>query len=180
VEAVEEVISAARIKNRIHTIGKKITEDYDGEELVVICVLNGALFFHADLCRAINPWHVKVVPEVIATTRDRESREVRIEMDLRESIEGRYVLLVEDLVLAGRTMQSLCSILGGRRPASLGICLLLENEEDTELVLPIKYVGFPIPKDLTAGELVGFGLGGNSAFRTLPFIGVVDDEDVPF
>jgi len=170
---VREEISAERISARIHEIGAQIGRDYDGKELVLVGVLKGSFMFLADLARAI-PSNVDVRVEFLglASYGDETSSSgvVQITADLTKPIEGKHVLIVEDIVDTGLTMHYLLDNLGTRKPSSVKLCSLLHKPSRMKRQVPIDYLGFTIP-DLF---VIGYGLDYAQRYRGLPFIGVVE------
>ena len=172
---IRELISRVRIEERIAELGRQIAEDYDGKELILVCTLKGAWIFHAALCLAIDPMRVRVIPDFLVASSyngTESTGEVRIFKDLGMSIRGKHVLLVEDIVDTRRTVQALLSLLELREPATIGVCTLLDKKEREEIPIPLRYVGFEIPNEF----VVGFGLDYDEGYRTLAFIGVLEDE----
>jgi hypoxanthine phosphoribosyltransferase len=161
------IVSKKDIKQRVGEIAEKISNDYrDEDNLVVIGVLKGAFIFMADLCRRLNVWHTADFMAVSSYgLGGEESGAVRIIMDLRESITDRHVLIVEDILDSGATLNYLMRILGSRKPASLRTCVLLDKGRSA-IETPVNYLGFTIP-DVW---VVGYGLDFAEEYRTLPYI----------
>ena len=171
---VEEVlIEEDALRARVAELGATITEDYRGRDLLLVGVLKGAVFFMADLMRRIElPCEVDFM--AISSYGDSvdSSGVVRILKDLDVSIEGRNVLVVEDIVDSGLTLSYLVRLLKARRPASIEICALLAKPERRENEVACRYVGFEIPNRF----VVGYGLDFAERFRNLPYIGVLRQE----
>ena len=167
------VLSAETIHARVCEISKQLTKDYaDKDGLYIIGILKGAFIFLADLTRQLSLPHVVDFMAVSSYGKtDTFSGAVRIIMDLREPIEGRHVLVVEDIVDSGHTLDYLYRTLKGRKPASLRTCVLLEKKRES-LDVPIHYLGFEIP-DVW---VVGYGLDFADAYRTLPYIAELKRE----
>ena len=167
------LLSEEQIHARTQELGAKISADYAGRELSLICVLKGGVVFLADLIRSV---HIPVRIDFMATSSygaaTQSSGVVRILKDLDMTIEGRNVLIVEDIIDTGHTLTYLVRILHERRPASLRICTLLNKPERREIEMPIDYVGFDIPNEF----VVGYGLDYNERYRNLPYIGVLKPE----
>jgi hypoxanthine phosphoribosyltransferase len=167
------IISEADIITRVTELAEEITRDYsEDDELYMIGILKGAFIFLADLSRHIEVPHIvdfMALSSYGKTTTTTGA--VRILMDLREPVEGRNILLVEDIVDSGHTLSYLYKTLQGRRPASLRTCVLLQKERDS-LDVPINYLGFTIP-DVW---VVGYGLDFADKHRTLPFIAELKPE----
>ncbi len=166
---LEVLITEARLRERIAELGAAITRDYAGQPLKLVGVLKGSFMFLADLARAID---LPIKLDFIGTASYQGTSStgvVRITNDLSRPIEDEHVLLVEDIVDTGLTMQYLLENLGTRRPASVRICTLLEKPARAKVKVPIDYRGFEIPDSF----VVGYGLDWDGRLRNLPFIGVV-------
>lgn len=164
------LIEEEEIKKRVSELGKIISQKYKGQELLLACVLKGAFIFLADLMRAID---IHVTIDFIACSSYGSSTEssgvVRILKDLDNPIEGLNVILVEDIVDTGLTLNYILSLLKERSPKSLEVCALLEKPERRKVPIPINYLGFSIPNEF----VVGYGLDFNDHFRNFPFIGIL-------
>jgi len=170
----EILVSNEQLQKRIAELGQEITRDYKGEEVLLICILRGGVLFLTDLMRQID-LHLSVDFMAVSSygTGARESTgNVRITLDLNTSLEGKNVILVEDIVDSGRTIASVLEILTTRHPKSLVVCTLLDKAERREEDVPLKYTGFIIPNKF----VFGYGLDIDEYYRNLPFIGVVDLE----
>jgi hypoxanthine phosphoribosyltransferase len=169
----EILITGEQLQAKIAEMGRLISEDYQGKDLLLVCVLKGAFMFLADLMR-----HIMVPHEIdfMATTSYGRSTEssgiVRILKDLNTSIEGRDVLVVEDIVDTGLTLQYLLGLLADRNPASLRVCCLLDKKPRRSVEVPLYYVGFDVPDQF----VVGYGLDYGELYRNLPFIGLLRPE----
>ncbi len=167
----EILISEDRLQARIHELAEEISRDYEGKDLLLICILRGGVMFLTDLMRALTvPHHIDfmAVSSYGAGARH-SSGQVRITLDLTTSIEERDVLLVEDIIDSGYTIASVLELLHARRPRSLKVCTLLDKAERRETEVPIDYCGFVIPNKF----VFGYGLDLDEYYRNLPFIGVV-------
>jgi len=170
----EILIPADRVQQRIHELGAQISRDYDGQDLMLVCILRGGVMFLTDLMRAITVPHTvdfMAISSYGAGARQ-TTGQVRIGLDLASSVEGRNVLLVEDIIDSGHTIASVLELLGARRPRSLRVCTLLDKAERREAQVPIDYCGFVIPNKF----VFGYGLDLDEYYRNLPFIGVVQPE----
>ncbi|NOZ28822.1 MAG: hypoxanthine phosphoribosyltransferase [Chloroflexi bacterium] len=167
------LISEEELQARIAELGEQISRDYKGRALLLIAVLKGSVLFMADLMRAI---HIPHAIDFMATSSYGSGTEssgvVRILKDLDEPIEGKDVLVVEDIIDTGRTLDYLLRILEERNPASLRVCTLLDKRERREVDVPVHYVGFTIPNEF----VIGYGLDYAQIYRNLPFIGVLKPE----
>ena len=174
-EFLESVlISEQELQRRIRELGAEISRDYQDSDLLLICILRGGVLFLADLMRSLTVPHGVDFMAVSSYGKGvRESKgNVRISLDLTTSIEGRHVLLVEDIIDSGNTIASVLELLSTRRPASLRVCTLLDKAERREAVVPIHYRGFTIPNKF----VFGYGLDLDEYYRNLPFIGVVHPD----
>jgi hypoxanthine phosphoribosyltransferase len=175
-EFLEEVlIPEEAIQKRVAELGAEISRDYEGvDQLLLVCILRGAVVFLADLMRKIT---VPTAIDFMAVSSygvgaRTSSGVVRILMDLKTNIEGRHVLIVEDIIDTGRTLDYITRVLRERRPASLKVCCLLSKPERREVHVPIDYVGFDIPDRY----VFGYGLDVDELWRQLPFVGVLRRE----
>jgi hypoxanthine phosphoribosyltransferase len=163
----ETLVQADDLKERVRALGRQVTEDYRGKDLVLIGVLKGAVFFLADVMRAIDlPCEVDFMAVASYGSATDSSGVVRILKDLDTAIEGRHVLIVEDIVDSGLTLQYLFRNLGARNPASLEVCALLTKPDRRKVELPIKFVGFEIPDRFA----IGYGLDFAERYRNLPYV----------
>ncbi len=166
----EILVQADDLRHRVLQLGEAITRDYEGKNLLLVGVLKGAIFFVADLMRHIDlDCEVDFMAVSSYGSSTDSSGVVRILKDLDEPIEGRHVLIVEDIVDSGLTLSYLMRNLGARNPASLNVCALLTKPERLKVDLGLKYVGFEIANRF----VVGYGLDHDEKYRNLPFIGVV-------
>jgi hypoxanthine phosphoribosyltransferase len=170
--AVREVlVSATEIEHRLQELGAQITRDYAGKELLLIGVLKGVTCFMADLMRHLS-MPVSIDFMTISSYEGDRSGAVRIVQDLTESIHGRDVLIIEDIVDTGMTLQHLIKQLEVREPASLRVCALLDKRARRLVETKLDYVGFEIPDEF----VVGYGLDYRQRFRNLPFVATVRSE----
>jgi len=169
-EPLDVLHSREAIQARIRELGAQITRDYQGKELVLVTVLKGAILFAADLCREIDlPLSLDFIGLSSYGEATESSGVVKITSDLTKPIEGKHVLVIEDIIDTGLTMRYLLDNLATRHPASVKICSLLHKPARARTKIPIEYLGFTIP-DLF---VVGYGLDAAEKFRNVPFIGVV-------
>jgi hypoxanthine phosphoribosyltransferase len=172
-EHVEVMISAEEIKARVAELGAQISRDFKGQPLHVIGVLKGSFIFLADLVRHIGlDCSVDFLGVSSYGSRTSSSGIVRLTQDLSSPIEGKHVLLVEDIIDTGLTMKYLMDNLQTRRPASLSVCTLLHKPSNQSIEVPLHYVGFTIANKF----VIGYGLDYAEFYRNLPYIGVVRDE----
>jgi hypoxanthine phosphoribosyltransferase len=172
----EVLIDEERLQARIAELGEEISNDYAGRAPLLIGVLKGAVFFMSDLMRQLSvPCEIDfmAVSSYGATTDT--SGVVRILKDLDLDIEGRDVLVVEDIIDSGLTLNYLMRNLESRKPATLEICALLTKPDRREIDVPVRYVGFDIPNRF----VIGYGLDFAERYRNLRYVGVLDEELIP-
>jgi len=163
----EILVQPDQLKERVRSLGAQISADYEGRDLLLVGVLKGATFFLADLMRNITaPCELDFMALASYGSQTDSSGVVRILKDLDAPIEGRDVLIVEDIVDSGLTLQYLLRNLGARDPASLEVCSLLTKPERRKADVPIKYVGFEIPNRFA----IGYGLDYAERWRNLPYV----------
>lgn len=161
------LVQADDLRHRVRELGAQITKDYADGDLVLVGVLKGAVFFLSDLMREIEcPCELDFMAVASYGSATNSSGVVRILKDLDTVIEGRDVLIVEDIVDSGLTLQYLLRNLGARNPRSLEVCALLTKPERRKVELPIRYVGFEIPNRFA----VGYGLDHDERHRNLPYV----------
>ena len=169
----EILVQQDDLAHRVRELGHAVSEDYQGRDLLMIGVLKGAVFFLSDLMRHIEvPCEVDFMAVSSYGSSTDSSGVVRILKDLDTSIEGREVLLVEDIVDSGLTLSYLLRTLKARDPASLEVCALLTKPERRKVDLPIRYVGFEIPDKFA----VGYGLDHVERYRNLPYVAALADH----
>ncbi len=168
------LIPREELHTRLDQLAAQISDDYSGKKPILICVLKGAVFFMADLARRLD---FDLELEFMAVSSYGASTEtsgvVRILKDLDTDIEGRHILIVEDIIDSGLTLQYLTKSLWSRNPASIEIVTLLNKPSRRTAELPCKYTGFDIEKEF----VVGYGLDHAEKYRNLPFIGVLDQPE---
>ena len=171
---IEEVlIPEDTLQARIAELGAAVSRDYAGRDLLLLAVLKGSVLFLADLMRHITvPHAIDFMATSSYGTAFESSGVVRILKDLDQSIEDRDVLIVEDIIDTGRTLDYLVRILRARRPASLEICTLLNKPARREVDVPVKYIGFDIPDKF----VLGYGLDFQEKYRNLPYVAVLEPK----
>jgi hypoxanthine phosphoribosyltransferase len=175
--AVSEIlIDEERLRTRVAELGDEISADYAGRDLLLIGVLKGAVFFMADLMRHLDvPCEVDFMAISSYGAATDSSGVVRILKDLDINIDGRDVLVVEDIIDSGLTLSYLIRNLEAREPASLEICALLTKPARREIDVPVRYVGFEIPNRF----VIGYGLDFAERYRNLRFVGVLRPDLIP-
>jgi hypoxanthine phosphoribosyltransferase len=161
------LISREELQRRIGELGAEVSRDYEGKDLLLLGILKGAVFFLADLMRRLEiPAEVEFMAVASYGPSTRSSGVVRIRKDLDRPIDGRHVLIVEDIVDSGLTLRYLLGNLSGRNPRSLEVCALLSNQEARVVEVPVRYVGFEIPNEF----VIGYGLDHQERYRGLPYV----------
>jgi hypoxanthine phosphoribosyltransferase len=169
----EILVQPDDLKRKVREIGEQISVDYAERDLLLVCVLKGAVFFLADLMRAIDiPCEVDFMAVSSYGSETDSSGVVRILKDLDRPIAGRDVLIVEDIVDSGLTLQYLLRNLGAREPGSLEVCALLTKPDRRKVELPTRYVGFEIPDKFA----IGYGLDAAERYRNLPYVAALTDQ----
>ncbi|MFN2617090.1 MAG: hypoxanthine phosphoribosyltransferase [Thermoleophilaceae bacterium] len=170
-EIGEILVQGDELAHRVRELAAEISRDYDGRHLFLIGVLKGAVFFLSDLMRQLDvPCELDFMAVSSYGSSTDSSGVVRILKDLDAPIEGREVLIVEDIVDSGLTLSYLLRTLRARNPKSLEVCALLTKPERRKVELPIRYVGFEIPDRFA----IGYGLDHAERFRNLPYVAVLD------
>jgi hypoxanthine phosphoribosyltransferase len=174
----EILIQEDTLQKRIGELGAQISKDYIGKNLLLVCILRGGVVFLADLMRHITVPHTvdfMAVSSYGIGARHTTGR-ARISLDLNTNIHDRDVLLVEDIVDSGFTLQAILGLLETRRPNSLKVCVLMDKAERREIQVPLHYTGFVIPDKF----IFGYGLDIDEYYRNLPFVGVLDQNKYRF
>ncbi len=173
-ERIKVLMTEEEVNRKIKEIGLLISKDYEGKEVRIICILRGASFFACELAKRINlPVTIDFMSVSSYGAGTESSGHVKIVKDLEESIEGKDVIVVEDIIDSGRTLSMLLELLKARKPNSIALCTLLDKPERRVVDVDVKYVGFQIP-DLF---VVGYGLDYDQKYRNLPYIGVVEFDN---
>lgn len=168
---IRVLLSEEKVNEKIAEMGKRISEDYAGKSVHLICILKGSVFFTCELAKRIT---VLVSMDFMSVSSygdgTKSSGVVRIAKDLDETLEGKDVIVIEDIIDSGRTLSYLMEILSKRNPASLRLCTLLDKPDRRVARVKVDYVGFEIPDEF----VVGYGLDYAQKYRNLPYIGVVE------
>ena len=175
IERISVYLSEAEILARVRELGAEISADYQGKALVAVAVLKGSILFYSDLIRSVS------LPDLSCDflglssygSRTQSSGVVRLTQDLSNPVEGKHVLVIEDIVDTGLTMKYLLENLATRRPASVEICTLLHKPSGTQVEVPLRYTGFTVENHF----VVGYGLDFDERYRQLPYLGVMSFED---
>ncbi len=170
-ERVRVMISETEVAKRIEEMGRQISEDYAGKQIHLICILKGGVFFMCELAKRISvPVSMDFMSVGSYGDGTASSGVVRLVKDLDESLEGKDVLVVEDIIDSGRTLYYLLDVLRKRQPNSMKLCTLLDKPDRRVRDVKVDYVGFEIPDEF----VVGYGLDYAQKYRNLPYIGIVE------
>ena len=173
-DRISVLIPELTLDAKIKEIGEKISQDYAGKEVHLICILKGGVFFACELAKRITvPVSLDFMQVSSYGDGTKSSGIVRIKKDLDDSLEDKEVIIVEDIIDTGRTLHYLIPLLDHRKPASIKLCALLSKPDRREVPIDIDYLGFDIPDEF----VVGYGLDYAQKYRNLPFIGVLDPEE---
>lgn len=173
-DKIRELVSEEEVEKRVCELGKQISEDYAGKQVHLICVLKGGVFFMCELAKRITvPVSMDFMSVSSYGSGTSSSGVVKIAKDLDDPLEGKDVLIVEDIIDSGRTLSYLIQILEKRGPRSIRLCTLLDKPERRVKPVQVDYVGFNIPDEF----VVGYGLDYAQKYRNLPFIGVVEGAE---
>lgn len=173
-EKISVLIPEEEIQKRIAEVGAQLSKDYEGEEVLMICILRGGVFFACELAKHLTvPVSMDFMCVSSYGSGTVSSGRVKIIKDLDENIEGKHVLIAEDIVDSGNTLSTLIKILQVRKPASIRLCTLLDKPERRVVDINADYSCFEIPDKF----VVGFGLDYNQHYRNLPYVGVVELDE---
>ena len=170
---IDVLISREEIEIKVRELGEKITTDYKGKELIIIGLLRGSVLFMSDLIREINlPLKVDFMTVSSYGNEKYSSREVKIIQDLSENIMGKNVIVVEDIIDSGLTLNKVLEILKTREPESLKLAAFLNKPTRREIEVQVDYIGYDIPDEF----VVGYGLDFAQMYRNLPYVGILKGE----
>ena len=170
-DKISVLLSEEQVDERIAQLGQEISKDYEGKEIHLICILKGGVFFACELAKRIS---VPVSLDFMSVSSYGNSKEssgiVKIVKDLDEGLENKHVLIVEDIIDSGKTLNHLIPMLYARKPKDITLCSLLSKPDRREVEVKIDYLGFEIPDAF----VVGYGLDYAQKYRNLPYIGVIE------
>ena len=170
-EKISVMISEEEVDKRIAELGKQISEDYAGEQVHLICILKGSVFFTCELAKRLTvPTTLDFMKVSSYGDGTKSSGIVRISKDTDETMEGKNVIVIEDIIDSGNTLSYLLKVLGERKPKSLKLCTLLDKPSRRVKPVHVDYTGFEIPDEF----VVGYGLDYQQKYRNLPYIGIVE------
>lgn len=172
--SIDTLISEKQIHEKVKELAGKIDRDFEGEEILLIGLLRGSVIFLSDLARELKT-EATIDFMVVSSYGNKmeSSRDVKILKDLEEDIKGRNVIIVEDIIDTGNTLQKVQQILQTREPKNIRICTLLDKPERREVEISVDYTGFQIPDEF----VVGYGIDFAQKHRTLPYVGIVKKEE---
>jgi hypoxanthine phosphoribosyltransferase len=168
---IKVLIDEKKLQERIQEIAKQMEDEYKGKELTLICILKGSIFFTVDLAKNING-DVKLEFIRVSSYNDgtESSGEIKMKLDLKDSIQGKDVIVIEDIIDTGRTLAYLIEYLKMKKPNSVKLCALLDKPDRRVQQVNVDYTGFQIPDKF----VVGYGLDWDEKYRNLPYIGYIE------
>lgn len=173
-EKIRVMIPEDEVDAKIEELGRRISEDFAGQEVHLICILKGSVFFVCELAKRITvPVTIDFMQVSSYGAETKSSGVVRLSKDLDEPLQGKNVIIVEDIIDSGRTLNHLVKLLGQRNPKSMTICTLLDKPSRRVVEVEVKYTGFQIPDEF----VVGYGLDYDQRYRNLPYIGIIEFVD---
>lgn len=173
-ERVKVLLTEEEVDKRIRELGEQISKDYEGEEVHLVCVLRGSVFFTCELAKRITlPVSIDFMSASSYGSDTISSGKIKIVKDLEDSLMEKNVIVIEDIVDTGRTLSYLLKMLGERKPKSLRLCTLLDKPERRVTDVKVDYTGFQIPDEF----VVGYGLDYAQKYRNLPYIGIVEFDE---
>lgn len=173
-DRISELISEALVDSKVRLLGERISREYAGRTVHLVCILKGSVFFTCELAKRIT---VPVTMDFMSVSSygsgTVSSGQIKIKKDLDESIEGKHVIVIEDIIDSGRTLSMLIPMLRERKPASIEVATLLDKPDRREFEVDVRYTCFDIPDKF----VVGYGLDYDQKYRNLPYIGVVEIDE---
>ncbi len=173
-EKIRVMIPEEEVDSKIEELGKRISQDFAGQEVHLICILKGSVFFVCELAKRITvPVTLDFMQVSSYGAETKSSGVVKLSKDLDEPLSGKNVIIVEDIIDSGRTLSHLVRLLGQRNPKTMTLCTLLDKPSRRVTEVDVKYTGFQIPDEF----VVGYGLDYDQRYRNLPYIGVIEFEN---
>ena len=169
-EGINVLIDEQKLNKRVLEIAKQIEEEYKGKQMTLICILKGSIFFTVNLAKHINEDVRLEFIRVSSYDGEESTGEIKMKLDLKDSIQGKDVIVVEDIIDTGRTLSYLIDYLKMKKPNSIKLCTLLDKPDRRVKEVKVDYVGFQIPDKF----VVGYGLDADEKYRNLPYIGVIE------
>ena len=172
-DKISVMFNEEQVEKKVREIAERITADFEGEEVHLICILKGSIFFTADLAKAIDlPITLDFMSVSSYGDGTESSGRIKIIKDLDDNIEGKNVIVVEDIIDSGRTLDFLMDMLRARKPKSLSLCTFLSKPSRRVVDIKVDYIGYEIPDKF----VVGYGMDHAQKYRALPFVGVVEND----
>ena len=166
------LINEEQLEKRVQEIANQIMEDYKGKDLVFVSVLKGAMFFTIDVARKIsNNIHLELMKVSSYGEKTTSDGKINLELDIQDNIEGKDVIVIDDILDTGHTLSYILKHLKEKKPNSIKLCVLLDKAERREVNIKADYIGFEIPNKF----VIGYGLDYNEHYRTLPYVGYLTD-----
>ena len=173
-DKISVLIPEEKVIDKIKELGERISTDYAGKEVHLICILKGGVFFACELAKHITvPVSLDFMQVSSYGAETKSSGVVRLSKDLDEPLQGKNVIIVEDIIDSGRTLNHLVKLLGQRNPKTMTICTLLDKPSRRVVDVDVEFTGFQIPDEF----VVGYGLDYDQRYRNLPYIGVIEFVD---
>ena len=170
-EKIKVLINEEKINNRIEELAMQIEQDYKNKEIVMVCILKGAAYFAVDLSKKIKNNIIMEFMKVSSYGNAKESSgNIEFELDISESVKGKDIIIVEDIIDTGNTLNYLTDYLKKKEPNSIKICVLLDKKSRRKIDVPVDYVGFEIEDKF----VLGYGLDYEGGYRNIPYIGYVE------
>ena len=166
------LIEEEKLQERIKALAKEIERDYEGKEIVLLCILKGSIYFTVDLSKHIsNPLQIEFMQVSSYGNTTKSSGQIDLKLDVSDSIQGKDVIIIEDIIDTGRTLSYLVEYLKKKGIDNIKICTLLDKPDRREFNITVDYVGFQIPDKF----VVGYGLDYNQLYRNLPYIAYIEE-----
>ena len=167
---INTLIDEQKLHNRVKEIAKQIEKEYKDKEITLICILKGSVFFTCDLAKQINGDVRLEFIRVSSYEGTNSTGEIKMKLDLKDTIQGKDVIVVEDIIDTGRTLSYLIEYLNMKKPNSIKLCALLDKPDRRICDVKVDYTGFEIPDKF----VIGYGLDADEEYRNLPYIGVIE------
>ncbi len=165
-------LTEEEINKRIRELGQEITEKFKGEAVYIVCILKGSVYFATELTKRIDlPMQIDFMKVSSYGSATKSSGVINVQQDISGNVEGKNVIIVEDIIDTGNTLHRLIELFKSRNPKTILLCTLLDKPERRQVEVNVDYVGFPIPDKF----VVGYGLDVDEKYRNLPYIGIIEE-----
>lgn len=165
-------LTEEEINKRIRELGREITEKFKGEAVYIVCILKGSVYFATELTKRIDlPMQIDFMKVSSYGSATKSSGVINVQQDISGNVEGKNVIIVEDIIDTGNTLHRLIELFKSRNPKTISLCTLLDKPERRQVEVNVDYVGFPIPDKF----VVGYGLDVDEKYRNLPYIGIIEE-----